>query len=208
MLRTAGTKVCLIGIKRGIPPTFGQCRRFNLSKLIRESGTERYQSYTVNKKFLYPPELVYEVVSSVDKYEQFVPFCRRSFINQRDAKGEPSIAGLEVGFKEFDEAFTCKLHCEKPRLVVAKSVTERLFEFLETEWTIEPLTQTSCNVKLKLKYDFKSTLYNQVSSLFAGKVATVMTRSFEKRSYELFKKREAHKSAMKAKPAKVTDSAD
>lgn len=161
-------------------------RCLSLANLVHNSHKDnRYQSYVIEKRFPYPQKLVYEVVSSVDQYENFIPFCTHSFINSRDSKGQPNEAGLKVGFKEFDEEFTCKLHCVEPKKVTAKSITHSLFNFLETEWTIVPLTKDLCSVKLTLKYEFKSALYNSVSSVFASKVAVTMTRSFEKRSYEI-----------------------
>ncbi|VEU21201.1 DEKNAAC102154 [Brettanomyces naardenensis] len=178
-----------------LPPHLQLCRPYqrrhlNLSQIIKNNREDDgCQSYVVRKRFPFPQELVYGVVSSVDQYESFIPFCERSFVTERDGEGEPSVAGLQVGFREFDEEFTCELKCKRPTVVRAKSMSHSLFRFLETEWTIEPLGENVCNVEMKLKYDFRSSLYNRVSSLFAGKVATVMTKSFEKRSYEVSRRK-------------------
>lgn len=164
-------------------------RNVSLASLIRRHGEDHgHQSYTFKKHFPYPQKLVYEVVSSVDQYEQFIPFCMKSFVNAKDSNGDPTEAGLKVGFNEFQEEFTCKLTCESPRLVAAESITNTLFKYLKTEWTIEP-QGAGCSVHLGLQYDFNSELYNRVSSLFAKRVAMVMTKAFQKRSYEVYKAR-------------------
>ncbi|GME87636.1 unnamed protein product [Ambrosiozyma monospora] len=170
----------------------GQQRQFiNLAGLAKSNPTasSTAQSYVVHKQFSHPQELIYELISSVDKYHEFIPYCTDSFIRGRDANGEPSIAGLRVGFQKFDEEFTCDLTCQKPSAVVAKSITHSLFYFLETEWTVHKVNDTHCKAVLNLKYEFKSTLYNKVSSLFARKVASLMTKAFEKRAYEVAKSR-------------------
>ena len=171
-------------------------RSVSLASLIRKHGEDHgHQSYTFKKHFPYPSQLVYEVVSSVDQYEQFIPFCLKSFINIKDSNGDPTEAGLKIGFNEFQEEFTCKLTCQRPRVVAAESITNTLFKYLKTEWTIEP-QDTGCDVHLNLQYDFNSELYNRGSSLFAKRVAMVMTKAFQKRSYEIYKERIRHKDAL------------
>lgn len=170
---------------------------FNLSKIAKslnsksldhESATS--QKYTIKKRFPHSQSLVYQLVSRVDLYHEFIPYCTSSFITSRDVKtNQPTVAGLRVGFQSFDEEFTCNLECEKPNLVIAKSITHSLFYFLETKWEIIPEkgNKGHCIATLDLKYEFKSQLYNQVSSLFAKKVASLMTKAFEKRAYEVAK---------------------
>lgn len=158
---------------------------FNLAKAVKSVERESTQKYTITKKFPYPKPLVYKLISRVDLYHEFIPYCTHSFITARDNYGEPSVAGLRVGFQAFDEEFTCNLKCEKPSIVVAKSITHSLFYFLETEWVLKESDDLFyCVAELNLKYEFKSDLYNRVSSLFAKKVATLMMKAFEKRAYE------------------------
>lgn len=162
------------------------CRSiFNLAKAAQSFRGESLQKYTIVKKFPCPQPLAYKLISRVDLYHEFIPYCTHSFITDRDNIGEPSVAGLRVGFQSFDEEFSCNLTCENPNLVIAKSITHSLFNLLETEWRIKETSDDhSCVAELSLKYEFKSELYNQVSSLFAKKVASLMTKAFEKRAYE------------------------
>lgn len=157
---------------------------FNLSRAVKSE--ERGQKYTIRRKYACSPGLMYGLISRVDLYHEFIPYCTGSFINGRDEVGEPSVGGLRVGFESFDEEFTCALECVKGEKVVAKSITHSLFEFLETEWTLSSVGEKGdeCVAELKLRYEFKSELYNRVSSLFAKKVAGLMSKSFERRAYE------------------------
>lgn len=173
------------------------CRSvFNLAKAaktIKTSGNESLklspsaQKYTITKHFQHPQSLIYQLISRVDLYHEFIPYCTSSFVKERDSiTNEPSIAGLRVGFQNFDEEFTCNLACNKPEIVVAKSITHSLFYFLETEWKIVANDKDNCVAVLNLSYEFKSKLYNHVSSLFAKKVASLMTDAFEKRALEVY----------------------
>lgn len=163
---------------------------FNLSKAIKslesKGSSSSAQTYTIIKKFNHPQPLIYELVSRVDLYHEFIPYCTSSFITERSPiTNEPTIAGLRVGFQAFDEEFSCDLQCERPKLVIAKSITHSLFQFLETEWEIKAVDKNQSVATLNLKYEFKSQLYNKVSSLFAKKVASLMTKAFEKRAFEV-----------------------
>lgn len=160
----------------------------NAAKSLKESPrSASSQKYTITKKFQCSQPLMYSLISRVDLYHEFIPYCTSSFIKAKDPDtNQPTVAGLRVGFQAFDEEFTCNLECEKPKLVVAKSITHSLFHFLETEWKITPVENGDhCVAVLNLKYEFKSMLYNQVSSLFAKKVASLMTMAFEKRAFEV-----------------------
>lgn len=163
---------------------------FNLANAARSlkalKSSESAQKYTITKRFAHPQSLMYLLVSRVDLYHEFIPYCTSSFITARDPiTNQPTVAGLRVGFQAFDEEFTCNLTCQKPELVVAKSITHSLFHFLETEWRITPVDGGHCVAILNLNYEFKNMLYNQVSSLFAKKVASLMTQAFEKRAFEV-----------------------
>ncbi|KAH3665547.1 hypothetical protein OGAPHI_003733 [Ogataea philodendri] len=161
--------------------TAGRVRSLHLGNVFKQSE----QSYTLSKKFDHPQSLVYQLISEVDKYHEFIPYCTDSFVRARDENSQPTTAGLRVGFREFEEEFTCDLQCKKPELVVAKSITHSLFKSLLTEWTVHSLGNEHCKAVLRLEYEFKNELYNQMSSFFATKVANLMFRAFEKRAYEL-----------------------
>ncbi|CAH2354485.1 coenzyme Q-binding protein Coq10p, mitochondrial [[Candida] railenensis] len=154
-------------------------------------GTNSVQTYQVKKRLNFPPSTLFEIVSSVDKYNEFVPFVTESFVNKRDSKtGNPTEAGLRVGWQQFDEIFTCNLKCETDKCVIAESLTVSLFDKLHTEWKFTPIEnphikQTSCQVELNLTYSFKNPLYNTVSSLFSEQVTQLMLRAFESRAREL-----------------------
>ncbi|ODV83814.1 hypothetical protein CANARDRAFT_29557 [[Candida] arabinofermentans NRRL YB-2248] len=149
------------------------------------NSNSELQCYTVQKKFQYPQEFVFQMIADVDRYHEFMPHCTSSFIRERDSEGLPTVAGLRVGYLNYDEEFTCALNCVRPTTINAKSVTLALFETLNTEWTVEAIDDNHCKAVLNLRYQFKNELYNAVSALVAKKVSNFMTKAFEKRAYEL-----------------------
>lgn len=154
------------------------------------SSLGHLQAYRLTRKVNVPPHLIFKVVSDVHKYEEFVPFVTRSFTNSRLDDNLPTEAGLRVGWKQFDEKFTCKLSCIKDQQVIAESITILLFDSLYNEWNFKEIKNRFTDeldtfVELILKYKFKNPVYNTVSSLFQSQVSETMIKAFEERALSL-----------------------
>lgn len=152
------------------------------------SGSE-LQTYTVKKRVNVTPKLMFDVVSKVDRYSEFVPFVENSFVNKYDDNTKlPIEGGLAIGWKEFEESFNCKLTCIESEKVIAESLSTNLFESLYNEWNFKEvrfINNLSCEVELILKFKFKNPLYNTLSSMFSDQVTKIMIKSFEERAMEL-----------------------
>lgn len=75
-------------------------------------------TFSVTQRFDYPPSLIYGVVSDVQHYSDFVPFCEGSTITKTDGEGNPVEAVLKVGWNQFNEEFASKIECVKDQSVV------------------------------------------------------------------------------------------
>ncbi|QLL35067.1 hypothetical protein HG536_0H04430 [Torulaspora globosa] len=156
---------------------------------------EHVQRYTLTKIMNAPPEQVYNVVSEISKYRDFIPYCEDSFVNKRNPiDGKPTEAGLRIGFRQYDEKYTCKIKCTKliddgveTYRVIADSITESLFRGLCTRWTIKPHPERphASKVELILSFEMRSRLYNSVSALFASSVTELAMKAFDKRVFQL-----------------------
>lgn len=155
------------------------------------SGSEpNLQTYKVTKRVNVTPEQMFNVVSNVSKYHEFVPFVEKSSITKKDPKSDLPVEGvLRVGWQQFDEEFTSKIHCVLNERVAVKSLTILLFNSLNTEWNFKEMKSShikepSCEVELNLKYSFKNPLYNAISSMFSDQVTKIMIKAFEQRAIE------------------------
>lgn len=158
--------------------------------LAPRNGKNGYQSYRLSKKVGVPPALLYQVIADVSKYQEFVPFVTESFVNERNLLTSlPTEAGLRVGWKQFDEMFTCTLECLKNK-IVAESISILLFDCLHNEWNLKEAKsrftdEPSTLVELSLTYKFKNPLYNTLSSLFHEQVSSIMMKAFEDRAMKI-----------------------
>ncbi|CAI4051137.1 hypothetical protein SKDZ_15G1460 [Saccharomyces kudriavzevii ZP591] len=154
----------------------------------------REQRYVLRKTINTHPSTIYAAVSEVSEYKEFIPYCVDSFVDKRNpVDKKPVIAGLRVGFKQYDEEFICNVTCKEKvngddiYTVVAETVSHNLFHLLYSKWTImpHPTRPNAAMVELLLRFKFKSRIYNSVSLLFAKTVTELVMNAFAKRAYHL-----------------------
>ncbi|SMN18911.1 similar to Saccharomyces cerevisiae YOL008W COQ10 Coenzyme Q (ubiquinone) binding protein [Maudiozyma saulgeensis] len=193
MLTTKFTPIYRYGGTKSIARITGRRNLFNFNLDEKRNQLQSTQTYKLVRTIETTPRQVYEVVSQIDKYSDFIPYCIDSFIDKRDfITGNPTLAGLRVGFKSYDERFTCNVNCqeltEKQNYIVeAESISHNLFKTLSTKWTIvpNPRKHTMSQVELVLKLQFHSVLYNSVSSIFADNLTSLAMGAFAKRAVNL-----------------------
>ncbi|KAK9471973.1 dehydrase and lipid transport-domain-containing protein [Dipodascopsis tothii] len=144
------------------------------------------QTYKLSRVLRHRPDRLYAVVSDIDAYERFIPYCKRSKVTARDGAGEPAEATLGVGWQSFDESFESRLTCTRPTVVVAEALNRTVFRTLYTRWTLAPAAGgRHTRVDFELRFWFQNPLYNAAASSFGGAVSELMIAAFEKRAREL-----------------------
>lgn len=84
------------------------------------------QTYRIKRVVRNRPDVLYNVVADVKSYEQFIPYCEKSEITERNAAGVPQRASLEVGWNQFSETFESKLQFDEHTVIVSTLSTPSL----------------------------------------------------------------------------------
>jgi coenzyme Q-binding protein COQ10 len=130
----------------------------------------------------YSQKQMYDIVSQVEHYPLFVPWCRGSKILKRE--GPQYFAELNIGFNGLSERYTSIVTCESPALVHATASQTSLFEHLESEWKILKAGDF-CMIDFRVSCLFKSLIYTNLASQFFPSLASQMANAFEKRALQL-----------------------
>jgi len=143
---------------------------------------------TVSKSVLiwYSPQEMYVLVTDIDQYPQFLPWCDRARVIETDAAG--MTAEIGIAFSGIRQTFTTRNeHIEGQRVLI--NLVNGPFSKLEGEWNFLPLgdgSQRACKVELTLTYSFANATLGKLIGAVFDKIAGSMVDAFVKRASQVY----------------------
>ncbi|RZK99782.1 MAG: type II toxin-antitoxin system RatA family toxin [Rubrivivax sp.] len=154
----------------------------------------------VNKSVLlwYSPREMYALVTAIEDYAKFLPWCERAEVLQQHDDGVT--ARLHISFAGIRQAFTTRNTNVDGREVHMRLV-DGPFSKLEGLWKFTPLQKpgspvaapggaaiepTACKVEFSLSYDFSSRPLALVVSPVFDRIANTFVDAFVKRAEQVY----------------------
>lgn len=134
----------------------------------------------------YTPQEMYELVTSVERYPEFLPWCNK--VDVLAQEGDAVTARLHLAYAGVRHAFTTRNRNE-PSRTVRMELVDGPFSHLDGVWQFLPLNKpgttgepSACKVVFELSYAFSSGALEAVVSPVFDRIANTFVDSFVQRA--------------------------
>ena len=130
----------------------------------------------------YAAELMYSVVSDVEKYPQFLPWVVALRVVSRRENG--LIAEMAVGYGALRERYTSDVRLDPAARTIDVIEIKGPFKTLENHWRFTPKNE-GCEVEFSILFEFNNRLLHSAAGHAFEKVMIKMADAFEARAAAL-----------------------
>jgi len=134
----------------------------------------------------YSPEEMFALVTAVDKYPEFLPWCDRAAVLSTDAEGMTAEVG--IAFSGLRQTFTTR-NTHVPGRQVNMKLVKGPFSKLDGVWTFSPVgdgQQRACRVELQLHYGFDNMALSALVGPVFDRIAGSLVDAFVKRAEQVY----------------------
>lgn len=143
---------------------------------------------TVNKSALVPytAQQMYALVNDVEKYPEFLPWCRSARILSH-TDGEMR-ASLELALGGLHKIFTTHNHLQPGQAIVI-TLEHGPFRHLRGHWGFEDLGPEGSKVALKMEFEFAGALLDLMVGPVFHEICNSLVDAFTRRAVSLYGRR-------------------
>jgi ribosome-associated toxin RatA of RatAB toxin-antitoxin module len=137
----------------------------------------------------YSPHEIYVLVTAVEDYPKFLPWCSRVDLLERDESG--LTARLHLAYAGVRHAFTTR-NLHTPDQAVHVGLVDGPFSLLDGTWRFHPLPLPSdgeakaCKIEFELRYAFSNGPLEALISPVFDRIANTFVDAFVKRAEQVY----------------------
>lgn len=140
-------------------------------------------THAEEKIFPYSSKQLFHIVSDVEKYPEFLPWCMASRITERSE--DYFLADLVIGYKMVREKFGSKVTLTPGSMIHVEYLSGPM-KYLSNHWKFEDLEGGHCRVDFYVDFEFKNPVLQAVISAFFHEAVKRMVKAFEDRAIVLY----------------------
>ena len=136
------------------------------------------------KKLLpYTREQLFDLVSDIERYPEFLPWCVGARIRER--KDNEILGDLLIGYKMVRERFTSRVVLSRPDRIDV-SYSEGPFKYLNNHWLFLPQPNGATLIDFYVDFEFRSKMLQKIMEMFFTEAVKRMVGAFETRAHKLY----------------------
>ena len=132
---------------------------------------------------------MFDLVADVEKYPEFVPFCRSTRMRKRgqDTRGRPTVVcEMTIAYKMIHETFTTLVTLDRTEREIIVDYLRGPFRKLENRWRFRPLAERMSEVEFYLLYEFQSRTLGMLMGAMFEHVFRRFADAFERRADQIY----------------------
>ena len=126
---------------------------------------------------------MYFLVDDVDRYHEFLPWCKNSLVLKR--RHSVVTARIEIFFKGLSTAFTTR-NCLLSDQEITMELVEGPFDDLTGSWRFSFLGEKACRVSLDVQFSLAGRFASQTITPVFKHICYTLVESFAERAKELY----------------------
>lgn len=131
----------------------------------------------------YTPQQLFDMVSDVAKYPEFLPWCRAARILQR--RENEFLGELVISFAHLTESYVSRVVLNAPHAIDV-TLVRGPFEYLSNQWRFSPATQGGTMIDFQLDFKFRSKMLEKLIGGLFARATQKMVDAFQKRADALY----------------------
>lgn len=135
------------------------------------------------KNLNHSPISIYEIVSDIDFYSQFIPGCISSEIISRKGNEVEAILGLKYLVMSGD--FKSRVTLDSKKLTIISEGIEGPFNSILTKWSFDK-ADNGVLVNVNISLDLKNKIFEEILKRNIKKIISQVVISFEERADILY----------------------
>ena len=149
-------------------------------------------SFRTTRHVRHSAQNMFDLVSDVEAYPEFVPLCTSLRLRQRtrNAEGvETLLADMEVGYKAIRERFTSRVMCDRPNLTILVEYVDGPFSRMKNRWVFrdEPAAgRGASTVEFFIDYEFRSRVLRLLMGSMFDTAFRRFAAAFERRADKVY----------------------
>jgi coenzyme Q-binding protein COQ10 len=134
----------------------------------------------------YTQKQLFDLVASVERYPEFLPWCSAARITRRD--GDTFHADLVVRFKMFKERFASRVTLHRYSQIDVEYINGP-FRYLNNHWRFIEAEDGSSVIDFYVDFEFRSRMLQKLIGLLFNEAVSRMVGAFETRARQLYGER-------------------
>lgn len=144
-------------------------------------------THSENRTMPYTAQQMYDLVSDVASYPQFLPWTAAARIKSVTDKGDHSVmdADLMISFKVFRERFTSRVVLWPESKRIDTEYLDGPFKYMKSNWAFKDV-EGGCAVDFFVDFEFKNAILQKIIGVVFNEAMQRVVKAFEKRAEALY----------------------